>query len=218
MTDNPDGCFIVFEGIDGAGTTTQCARYADYLRARKRLVHLTREPSDGPIGTMLRLGMSGRMQLGAGHQPHCMALLFAADRLDHVDHEIQPHLRDGGVVISDRYDLSSIAYQSATARTDQQTFEAWVKTLNEHAIRPLVTVILDVDPDVAEQRRRVRSRAPDLYEESQLQSKLAALYRDASRLLPNDRFVTIDGNQSADDVEQAVRVALAPLIEPNAPV
>lgn len=214
MTDNPDGCFIVFEGIDGAGTSTQSARYASYLRNKRRRVHVTREPSDGPIGTQLRLALSGRVHLGAAHQPHCMALMFAADRFDHIDHEIQPHLRDGAVVICDRYDLSSIAYQTATARDEiRDTFEAWVRTLNRDAVRPTATVVLEVDADEAERRRRDRSGALDLYEETALQEKLAALYRDAERLLPDDRVIRIDGNMSADEVERAIREALAPIVE-----
>lgn len=212
MTDNPDGCFIVFEGIDGAGTSTQSARYASYLREKRRLVHVTREPSDGPIGTQLRLALSGRIHLGASHQAHCMALMFAADRFDHIDHEVVPHLRDGAVVICDRYDLSSIAYQTATAG-DAVAFETWVRTLNRDAIRPTATVVLEVDPDVAEQRRRDRSGALDLYEEAALQKKLAALYRDAERLLPDDRVIRIDGNMGVDEVERAVRDALAPIVE-----
>ncbi len=214
MTDNPDGYFVVFEGIDGAGTTTQSSRYARQLRSKRRLVHVTREPSDGPIGTQLRLALSGRIQLGSSHQAHCMALMFAADRLDHIDHEIQPHLRDGAVVISDRYDLSSIAYQTATAKEDvREEFEAWVKILNRHAIRPTVTVVLDVDPDEAERRRRDRSGALELYDELTLQKKLAELYRNADQLLPNDRLIRIDGNRSADEVEAAIQEALAPLVE-----
>ncbi len=214
MTDNPDGCFIVFEGIDGAGTTTQSERYASYLRGQKRLVHVTREPSDGPIGTQLRLALSERVQLGASHQAACMALMFAADRLDHMDHEILPHLRDGSVVICDRYDLSSIAYQTATARGDDPSqFEAWVRSLNQYAKRPAATVVLEVTPEEAERRRRERPGALDLYEQAPLQKKLAELYRQAERLLPNDRFVRIDGNQPVDDVTEAVRHALLPIVE-----
>ncbi len=214
MTDHPDGCFIVFEGIDGAGTTTQSQRYARHLRERRRLVHVTREPSDGPIGTQLRLALGGRMQLGTAHQAHCMALMFAADRLDHIDHEIQPHLRDGAVVISDRYDLSSLAYQTATAPENLRApFETWVRALNQHALRPTATVVLEVDPDAAERRRRDRSGAPELYEELELQKRLAAIYANAEQLLPEDRVIRIDGNGSVEAVEAAVRAALAPIVE-----
>jgi dTMP kinase len=210
-----DGCFIVFEGIDGAGTTTQSQRYAAHLRGRRRPVHVTREPSDGPIGVLLRLGLSGRVQLGASNQAQAMALLFAADRLDHVAHEIEPHLRDGLVVISDRYDLSSIAYQTATSRdADTTAFESWVRELNRYAPRPDAVVVLDVSPEVAERRRRDRLGALELYEESALQKKLAELYRQAERLAPGDNVVRIDGDRDADAVTRAIIAALEPIVEP----
>ncbi|MCA9623399.1 MAG: dTMP kinase, partial [Myxococcales bacterium] len=171
---------MVFEGIDGAGTTTQSHRYAAYLRERRRPVHVTHEPSEGPVGLMLRLGLNSRLKLGASNQAQCMALLFAADRLDHVAHEIEPHLRDGTVVICDRYDMSSIAYQTATSRDDdKEAFEAWVRALNRFAPRPDATIVLDVSPEEADRRRRARLEAQELYEDLDLQAQQAALYRDA---------------------------------------
>ena len=108
------GKFVVLEGMDGAGTTTQAARLAEALRARGVHVRLTREPSDGPIGMMVRQVLTGRIVSPAGRAPGwaTMALLFAADRMDHVESEIEPFLLAGGTVISDRYDASSLAYQS----------------------------------------------------------------------------------------------------------
>jgi dTMP kinase len=211
-----DGKLIVFEGIDGSGTTTQVARYASYLREKRRPVHVTREPSDGPVGVLLRLALGGRVQLGASNQAQTMALLFAGDRLDHNAHEIAPYLRDGHVVLCDRYDLSSIAYQTATVRLDEEAlpeFEAWVRSLNRDALRPDAVVVIDVDPDVAEQRRKERRGALELYEESQLQRRLAQLYAEAERLCPGDRIVRIDGNVDADAVTEAVCQALAPIVD-----
>ncbi|MBW2455209.1 MAG: dTMP kinase [Deltaproteobacteria bacterium] len=207
---------MVFEGIDGSGTTTQVARYATYLRSLKRPVRTTREPSDGPIGVMLRLGLSGRLKIGASNQAQAMALLFAADRLDHLAHDIEPHLREGHVVLCDRYDLSSIAYQTATARLDSEgpeDFETWVRSLNRYALRPDVTLVVDVSPDEAERRRRERRGAVELYEEAQLQRQLAELYGEAERLVPGDRLIRIDGNQDTDQVAEAIQKALAPLVE-----
>jgi dTMP kinase len=206
------GSLIVFEGIDGAGTTTQIERYAKRLRERRRLVHVTSEPSAGPIGTMLRQMLSGRLTLSGQHQAQLMALLFAADRLDHVANEIAPHLRDGAVVLCDRYDLSSLAYQTATARAEPREAEEWVRSLNRYAIRPDVTVVIDTTPQVAEQRRRGRTGAPELYEVSELQVRLAALYKDAERLVPGDRFIHLDGDADADAVSAAVNAALDPIL------
>src|SRR5271167_2017910 len=116
------GRFVVLEGIDGSGTTTQVARLADRLRAQGVAVRATREPSDGPLGTLVRHVLSGRVVIPGGRAPGwaTMALLFAADRLDHVESEIEPFLAEGGDVISDRYDASSLAYQSISSGSESE--------------------------------------------------------------------------------------------------
>jgi dTMP kinase len=210
-----EGTFIVFEGIDGSGTTTQLALYARHLRGLKRPVHTTCEPSDGPVGALLRVALGGRVQIASSKQAQTMALLFAADRLDHLAHDIEPHLRDGLVVLCDRYDLSSVAYQTATAPFEASAakeFEEWVRSLNRFARRPTVTLVIDVDPDEAERRRRERRGALELYEETELQRRLAALYRRADELMPRDRIVVVDGNADRDAVADRIREALAPFL------
>src|SRR5688572_15881873 len=112
-----EGSFIVLEGVDGAGTTTHTKILTETLRKRGLPVHPTREPSDGPIGVLLRQMLTGRVVVPGLHGPRppswtTMALLFAADRVDHVEAEILPNLMDGVSVISDRYVHSSVAYQS----------------------------------------------------------------------------------------------------------
>ena len=207
-----DGHFIVFEGIDGAGTTTQIERYAAHLRAKHRQVYVTRQPSDGPIGSLLRQGLQGRIELGGERQAHTMALLFAADRLDHLAVQIDHNLRDGAVVLCDRYDLSSLVYQSATAVGGQDDSVAWIRELNRHARRPDATVVVDVSPDVAAGRRRARGQAIELYEVEELQRKLAALYAEAEELVPGDYVIHIDGDRSLDEVAQRIADALVSVI------
>jgi dTMP kinase len=216
--DAGDGVFVVLEGIDGAGSTTQCARYAGHLRAARRLVHVTREPSTGPVGSLIRLILSRRIALPSSRQAEAMALLFAADRLDHVASEIEPHLRDGYVVISDRYDLSSLTYQSISAVAgDAATSVEWIRALNRHARRPDVTVVLDVSPEVAAQRRRARGGAVELFEEAELQRRLAEAYRGAEAFVPGDRVIHVNGDAEEDAVAAAVATALAPIVSPGAP-
>jgi dTMP kinase len=222
-TDGHDGVFIVFEGIDGAGTTTQAERYATHLRSRRRLVHVTREPSTGPVGTLIRLVLTQRLSFPATRQAEIMALLFGADRLDHAEVEVQPHLRDGSVVISDRYDLSSLAYQSATSLAadgdrkdhDPANVVQWIRELNRFALRPDVTLVLDVSPKVADQRRRARGGARELFDDADLQARLARAYREAESLVVGDRVVHVDGDGDADAVAKAVIQALAPFVEPK---
>ena len=222
--DASEGLFVVLEGIDGSGTSTQAERWAQHLRGQRRMVHVTHEPSSGPIGTQIRLVLRQRLTLPATHQAETMALLFAADRLDHVESEIAPLLRDGYVVISDRYDLSSLAYQSITAAPatpegppSQQAREAaatveWIRSLNRFARRPDVTVVLDVSPDVAAARRRTRGGAAEMYEDGDLQARLASAYRRAEELVPGDRVVHIDGDADVDTVAAAVAAALGPFV------
>src|SRR5258705_309057 len=99
--------FIVLEGLDGAGTTTQTERLAAALRARGQTVLATAEPTDGPVGRLLRRFLSGELEI----EETAQALLFAADRLHHLQNQIEPTLAGGAIVISDRYYLSNLAYQ-----------------------------------------------------------------------------------------------------------
>ncbi|MBK9259244.1 MAG: dTMP kinase [Polyangiaceae bacterium] len=209
--DGNDGLFVVFEGIDGAGTTTQAARYASFLRSRRRLVHVTGEPSGGPMGSLLRLMLKQRVNLPSQHREAALTLLFAADRIDHLESEICPHLRDGYVVISDRYELSSIIYQSIGIDDDveRKNFVSWIRECNRFAVQPDITIVIDVDPDVAEHRRKMRGGASDLYEEPELQARLARAYLKAEDLIGKDRLIHVDGNGDVDSVTAAVAKALA---------
>ncbi|XYH99647.1 dTMP kinase [Sorangium sp. So ce1128] len=210
------GVFVVFEGIDGAGTSTQAERYAAHLRAARRMVRVTREPSSGPVGALLRLMLTHRVTLPGARQAEVMALLFSADRLDHLGAEVEPLLHDGYVVISDRYDLSSLAYQSTTAADggkDQGAMLEWIRELNRPARRPDVTVVIDVAPEIAEQRRRARGGAQELFEQTELQARLAAAYRRAEELVPGDRVIHVDGGGSVDEVSRAIVAALGPIVE-----
>jgi len=148
-----EGIFVVVEGIDGAGTTTQTNRLVATLRARGLPAMATREPSDGPIGTQIRQILTGRLVIrpaAGGCAPPCwptLALLFAADRVDHLEAEVMPNLRDGVIVVSDRYDHSSVAYQGAS--TDDPSVVAWIRAINAKARRPDLTLVLDVPAAVA---------------------------------------------------------------------
>lgn len=210
-----DGLFIAIEGIDGAGTTTQSKLLHDALRAKGLPVHLTREPSDGPVGVLIRQILSGRVVVPGVHGVRppdfpTMALLFAADRVDHVDAEVVPNLMDGVTVISDRYDFSSVAYQSLTS-DDVEGNIAWVRTLNAKARRPDLTIVLDVPPEIAATRRSRRARARELYEEDELQARLASFYADIDRHFPSDRIVHVDGAGSVETVSAAVLEAVVAL-------
>jgi len=204
-----EGQLIVLEGVDGAGTTTHTRLLAQWMESRGLPVKATREPSDGPIGMLLRQIITGRVVVPGIRGPRppswsTMALLFAADRLDHIEAEITPNLLDGVTILSDRYDHSSVAYQSITGGGEKDVVE-WVASLNRFARRPDLTIVLDVPADTARTRRRSRPGASELYDDDELQAQLVAFYRDVERWFPSDQVVHVDANRSVDEVAKDIR-------------
>ncbi|MBL4635331.1 MAG: dTMP kinase [Kofleriaceae bacterium] len=187
---NQQGLFIVLEGIDGAGTTTQAKRLANSLAEYSIGCHLTREPTDNPIGKLLREILTG------AHRPTdatTLGLLFAADRADHLQREIFPALQAGKVVISDRYYHSSLAYQGS--EEDRE----WISQLNKRARSPDRTFFLKVDPEVAATRRKADDRDEELFDSVNTQLRVAQGYEEVVRSLsPDEDIVVLDGHQSLD--------------------
>ena len=198
--------FVVLEGIDGSGTTTQLDRLVKHLEARGRRAHATREPSKGPIGLLLRELLLGRHALpdGTPADGQAMALLFAADRRDHLRREIEPHVAAGTDVVSDRYLMSSLAYQA------EEADRTWVAGL-ARALRPAdLTLLLDVPVEIAASRRRAAGRVVERYDDDGVQSRVAESYR---RLAAADASsVVIDGRASVDEVAAAVAVEVDRLL------
>jgi dTMP kinase len=199
---------VVLEGIDGAGTTTHVAKLADRLRQMRVPVRATREPSDGPVGTLVRQVLTGRVVVPGGRAPGwaTMALLFAADRMDHVESEIEPFVAGGGVMLSDRYDASSLGYQSVSSGAEKDAIE-WIRSLNRYVRRPDLTIVLDVSAETAAERRQQRGEAAQLYEQNEVQRALAAFYRDLAKHMPNDRIAVIDASGTVDEVHARVWAA-----------
>jgi len=197
------GRFVVLEGLDGAGTTTQAGLLGARLRAGGRRVHVTAEPSGGPVGALLRQILTGRIvgRGEAGFDPHAVALLFAADRLDHLASEVLPRLAEGVDVVSDRFTLSSLAYQAITTRDP-----AWVEAVNSRAVAPDLTVFLRARPAVALGRRRAASLAPELYEADAFQARVARSYERAIDGLraAGQRVEVLDGERPVEEVAQTV--------------
>lgn len=203
------GRFVVLEGLDGAGTTTQARLLGDRLRSAGRRVYVTAEPSGGPVGSIVRQVLTRRVAgPGGGLDAAALALLFAADRLDHVTAEIAPRLARGVDVVSDRFTLSSLAYQGVTTGD-----MAWVETLNARAPVPDLVVFLRVRPALALRRRREASDTPELYEETAFQRRVARSYARALARVrrSSQRVVELDGERPIAEVAEAVHGAVAAL-------
>ncbi len=211
------GRFIVLEGVDGSGTTTQTERLVQRLRAHGYDARATREPTAGPVGSLLREVLARRLQLGSAATTSefaapTLSLLFAADRLDHLGSFIEPALREGAVVVSDRYDLSSYVYQSATASSAEAAL-AWLRELNRHARRPELTLVLRLSPEEAERRRALRGGPVELFEQQALQRRLARLYAQAGALVPADRLEWVEAEGEVSEVEERIWAAVRPVVE-----
>jgi len=200
--------FIVFEGIDGAGTTTQTKLLADWFQEKCLAAHLTWEPSPGRIGRMIREYLAGEVDVpDADRHYHSLALLFAADRLDHLAREVEPRLREGTHVISDRYALSSLVYQSLHCDP------SWVRSINHEAIRPHVTFLLDVPVEAALTRlaRRNLFTISEIYETEEQLTKIRDLYLKAAReLVSEHNIIVIDGGAGVEEVRRQVLIQLEP--------
>ena len=219
------GKFIVLEGIDGAGTSTQAELLANWMKERQLPVHLTREPSGGRIGQVIREWLSepdSSARVGAPAplssaappmalaqlRDHALALLFAADRLDHLAREIEPQLAQGVHVISDRYILSSLAYQSLACDRD------WVAEINREARPADFTILLDLPAAQAMKRVAKRDTKRELFEKIEVQEKVRKLYLDAVRRLSDEQAVVVlDGSKAVEAVFQAIIKNVEPMLK-----
>lgn len=193
------GTFVAFEGLDGAGTTTQVERARAFVAAETdREPFPTAEPTDGPIGTQIRECLAGDRSFA----PDTLALLFAADRLDHLDREVDPALADGAVVLVDRYVLSSLAYQ----RVETDADPSWLRTINERARAPDLTIFLDVPPAVCAERLATDRDDVERFEREETLEAVDEAYRDAletERAAGTDVRI-VDGTRDEDAVADAV--------------
>lgn len=197
---------IVIEGLDGAGTTTQVKRVVEHLNAKGVRAHATREPSDGPVGKLIREMLTGNHAIaGQSLSQSTFGLLFAADRLDHLQREVEPAIAAGTVVVSDRWYHSSLAYQGTGADRD------WITTLNARARSPELTIFLKVRPEVAAKRRADARRQEELFEQLQMQIEVDAGYTATIKELvaQGERIETIDGEQTEDAVFAAILKLIA---------
>ena len=205
------GLFIALEGIDGTGTTTQARRLARWLDERGEPLVLTEEPTAERVGRIIRRILQHRLLDAATEQPldadeKTMALLFAADRSDHLETKILPALHAGRIVVSDRHYLSSVAYQSVGADM------AWVEALNASFRRPDLTLVLDVEPEVA--LRRKQGGQAERYERAHLLERVRDNYRRACEHAQarGERIEWLSARPPAEEVARQIREVVALLL------
>jgi len=184
------GFFICIEGLDASGKTTQARRLVRNLRRRSFEAVYTTEPSSGEIGRFIRSRILQRRK----RVPSVVeALLFAVDRIDHVERRIKLALQEGKVVVCDRYVFSSIAYQGATGLNMK-----WIEEINRAVIPPDLAIYLDVPAEVVVKRMK---RKRSVMERLQVQRRVQEVYM---KLVQSGRLTPINANRPADEVSKNI--------------
>ncbi|MGW5777362.1 dTMP kinase [Streptomyces sp. NPDC003863] len=197
---SPTGFFIALEGGDGAGKSTQVQALAEWIRAKGHEVVVTREPGATPIGKRLRSILLDVSSAGLSNRAE--ALLYAADRAEHVDSLVRPALERGAIVISDRYIDSSVAYQGA-GRDLSPTEIARISRWATDGLVPHLTVVLDVSPETARERF---TEAPDRLESEppEFHARVRAGFLALAAADPS-RYLVVDAGQEPEAVTTVVR-------------
>ena len=193
-----DGCFIAFEGGEGAGKSTQERLLADSLTSEGIEVVRTREPGGTPAGEAIRTVVLSPQF--AGLDERAEALLFAASRGEHVARVIRPALERGEVVICDRYLDSSVAYQGYGRDLGPQRIRE-LSLWATHDLLPDVSVLLDIDPQIGLSRVSDPDRLeaePLAYHQSVRDGFLAIAAREP------DRYLVLDATQPVDELASAI--------------
>jgi len=184
------GVFICIEGLDASGKTTHAHRLVRNLRRKGFDAVYTTEPSRGEIGRFIRTYILQRKR----RVPSVVeAVLFAVDRVDHVEKEIKPALENGKIVVSDRYVYSSLAYQGA-AGLDLK----WIEEINRLALPPDLAIYIDVPPEAVVKRIR---RKKSVMERLETQRKVRKVYM---KFVKNGKLVSVDGNRRKDEVAKDI--------------
>jgi dTMP kinase len=192
------GIFIVIEGLDGSGKTTQAILLAKKLEETHKLL-LTAEPSQGKIGVFIR---EGCLYEEKRLPTEAEALLFAADRIEHMQNEITPALDQGKLVICDRYVYSSLAYQGSAGLSLD-----WIKTINARALQPDFSIFIDVSPEqVLERLKRKKS----VMETLETQRKVREVYL---KFVEKGDLVRVDGDKPKTAVADALYTTILDLLK-----
>lgn len=200
------GVFVAFEGGEGAGKSTQSERLSAWLRADGFKVISTREPGDTPVGSKLRQIVLDPATGELSHRTE--ALLYAADKSEHVDTVVRPALDRGDIVVTDRYVDSTLAYQGAGRALVRDEVEAVARWATA-SLRPHLTVLLDVEPRVG----LSRFETPDRLEAEPVEfhARVRESFLELAAADP-DHYLVIDGGLPVDEIAQLISERLRPLL------
>ncbi len=215
------GKFIVFEGLDGCGSTTQAGLLEEWFEERNQPVYHTKEPTDGPFGAVIQLFIRKRVALlQGGEKPvpldeETQSLAFATDRMYHLQNVVVPKLLSGITVLSDRYYLSSFAYQGTAVDY------LWLKLINSKCRRPDLTVFLDVPSSVCKKRiERKRWGHSELYENEHMLEKVRSNYLVAIKDLQKEgeNIEILNGNRTITEVHREITSLVKNLSKGGTPI
>jgi dTMP kinase len=193
------GIFVCIEGLDGSGKTTHAHRLVQNLRKRGFDAVYTTEPGRGELGKFIRASV---LQ-GKKRMPRVVeAVLFAVDRVEHMEKDVKPALREGKVVVSDRCVYSSLAYQGA-AGLDLE----WIEEINRFALPPDLALYIDVPPEVVVKRIR---RKKSVMERLETQRRVKEVYM---KFVDNGKLTPIDGDRNKSEVEKNILKVIMDFLE-----
>jgi len=188
------GLFVVLEGIDGSGKTTISKMLVDRLNRLGFKAEYTFEPTDSEIVEVIRGKYSEY------RDAYVDALTFALDRLLHLKRKVIPLLRDGFIVVSDRYMYSSVAYQAASGAPIE-----WVLLVNKYALKPDVTIYLDVDPETGLRRKQFKATRFPEFEVIDFARRVREVYLE---LVKRGLMISINATRPIEEVYRDVEAVV----------
>lgn len=189
------GYFIVIDGLDGAGTTTQTKIIANYIFNKKKENHvlLTREPSNSPYGLKIREKLKNDKNPKENAEEYFS--LFLLDRKHHLDNVIKPNLANGIHVVCDRYEISTYAYQQTQGIDKYNIFKEHRK---KKIVYPDITFLLDINPEISMKRLETSGEKREVFEQLEFQKELRENYLDAMNIYPN--IILVNGSKPIEIV------------------
>ena len=195
------GKFIVFDGLDGSGMSTQAAKLVDFLNEKNQKlkfghtgVYLTKEPTSGLIGGIIKSQLTHDWK----SSPECLQLLFSADRAYHLEKEIIPLLERGVIVVCDRYFFSTLAYGSLEIKDF-----IWLLNLQKQFLLPDLTFLLKVSPKICIERIRKERFGVTLFEQEKVLEEVWKNFEKSAKKFKN--IYIINGERSVDKIAQEIK-------------